>query len=57
MSSMHCAHSLYMSHENTFRYLVPFGTFSLSNERQLAGTKPVNIILDVPQVLLNVVAV
>jgi hypothetical protein len=54
---MHCAHSLYMSHENTFRYLVPFGTFSLSNERQLAGTKPVNIILDVPQVLLNVVAV
>jgi hypothetical protein len=36
---------------------VAFGTFSLSNERWLAGTKLVKSISDVPQVLLNVVAI
>jgi hypothetical protein len=36
---------------------VAFGTFSLSKERWLAGTKLVKIILDVPRVLLNVVVV
>jgi hypothetical protein len=36
---------------------VAFGTFSLYNKRWLAGTEPVKSISDVPQVLLNVVAI
>jgi hypothetical protein len=46
---------IFMSFDGLLRYLEPFSTFSLLKDRQLAGTKPVKLILHVSQVLLNVV--